>query len=318
MTAFRPFSARSRLLSALAGALLLSACGGETADPSGTGETAARAPDGQSAPAAAPRPAEASAATLDAVIAGPQRGDGHAARDQYRHPKETLSFFGLEPDMTVVEMSPGGGWYTRIIAPYLASGNGQYIALQPNPGDNQRRIDRLEAFKNTFSGTETFGTVSVALLGAGGSDIEPGSADMVLTFRNVHNWMGGQTTDAVFASFYDALKPGGVLGVVEHRGDPDKEQDPRGRTGYVREDVVIAMAQKAGFVVDATSEINANPKDDRDHPFGVWTLKPVRRSSQTGAPDPEFDRAGYDAIGESDRMTIRFRKPLDDDGALLE
>ncbi|MEM1193193.1 MAG: methyltransferase [Pseudomonadota bacterium] len=318
MIVSRFFTNSPVLLGLITGTVLLTACGGESPGaPQGQdSETVVSTPESQSAPASSP--VATSAITLDTVIAGPQRGEGHKARDPYRHPKETLSFFGLKPDMTVVEMSPGGGWYTRIIAPYLASGGGSYIALQPNPGDNQRRIDRIDAFKNTFGGTETFGDVRVALLGTDDANLAPGSADMVLTFRNVHNWMGGQTTDAVFASFYDALKPGGILGLVEHRGDPQKDQNPRGRTGYVRQDVVIAMAEKAGFEVDATSEINANPADDRDHPFGVWTLKPVRRSSQTGAPDPEFDRAAYDAIGESDRMTIRFRKPLGDDGALLE
>jgi len=298
--------------------LMIAGCGGsDGTDPSTTTPPASETKAEAESPAT-PETAQSPSDILDQVIAGPQRSADHKARDEFRHPKQTIEFFGVAPDMTVVEVSPGGGWYTRIIAPYLAAGNGTYIAMNSDPGDNQRRIDRLEAFKTTFGDEAVFGNVNVALIGGETPAVEPGTADVVLTFRNVHNWMRGDVTNKMFGEFYSALKPGGVLGVVEHRGDPDVAQDPDGSTGYVREDVVMAMATKAGFEFEAKSEINANAKDDRDHPFGVWTLKPVRRSSRTGEPDPDFDRAGYDAIGESDRMTMKFRKPLADEGALLE
>ena len=300
----------------LTSALFLAGCGGEkatdTASPAATADTRIEASEPKQSSAASP------ADILDTVIAGPQRGEGHKARDSSRHPKQTLLFFGVTPDMSVVEVSPGGGWYTRILAPYLAAGGGTYIAMQNDPGENQARIDRLEAFKTTFGDKDVFGDVEIGLMGGDGPAVEPGRADVVLTFRNVHNWKYGGVTDQVFAEFYSALKPGGVLGVVEHRADPAKELGPDDRSGYVHEDVVIAMAEKAGFEIEAKSEINANSADTRDHPFGVWTLPPVRRSSATRTPDPDFDRTKYDAIGESDRMTLKFRKPVADEGALLE
>lgn len=270
-----------------------------------------------SAEAAAPDPA----ALLDAVLAGDQRSAEERARDRFRHPGQTLQFFGVEPDMTVVEVWPGGGWYTNIIAPYLAAGGGTYYAAQPDPdGANERVADADKAFEKTYADKpDVYGTIKTTVLGHG-HDIAPnGSADVVLTFRNVHNWMARGDAQDAFDAFYRALKPGGVLGVVEHRADPGQEPNPKASTGYVREDTVIGFAEAAGFELEAKSEINANPKDTKDHPFGVWTLPPVRRSStMRGVEDPDFDRAKYDAIGESDRMTLKFRKPLAADGALLE
>jgi len=255
---------------------------------------------------------------MDEVLASPHRAE-QAARDKWRHPKETLAFFGATPDQTIVEMFPGGGWYANVIAPFVAKGKGTYVAVNFNPGDNENRLARLQTFKDNYADKDLYGDVQFGLIGRGAQMVEPGSADMVLTFRNVHNWMAGDIAQDFFNEFYTALKPGGVLGVVEHRGDSSVEQDPKARSGYVNEETVIAFALAAGFELEGKSEINANPADTRDHPFGVWTLPPVKRSSATrGETDPDFDRAKYDAIGESDRLTIKFRKPLADEGALLE
>lgn len=288
------------------GALTLAACGqgGPSAE--------------EQAPAAAPQPDNG--ATLEALLAADHRTAEERARDQYRNPKETLLFFGVEPDMSVVEIWPGGGWYTQVIAPYLKSGGGAYYAAGFSPeGASERVRQALSSFRENYvARPEIYGEVQMTVLGAG-EDIAPeGSADVVLTFRNVHNWVYREAATDYFAEFYRALKPGGVLGVVEHRADgADLPRD--GTSGYMYEADVIALATAAGFELDASSEINANPADAKDHPFGVWTLPPVRRSSAVrGQEDPDFDRARYDAIGESDRMTLKFRKPIAADGALLE
>ncbi len=286
----------------------LSGCGRETAP---------------STEAAAPAATEAKAnsgASLDAVLAGDHRTEEERARDQFRNPKETLEFFGVEPDMTVVEIWPGGGWYTQVIAPYLKQGGGKYYAAGFSPeGASDRVREALSTFERNFvEKPDIYGDVEMSVLGEG-HDIAPeGTADMVLTFRNVHNWQGRGTAETFFAEFYDALKPGGVLGVVEHRADGNDDLPTDGSSGYVYEADVIALAEAAGFDFVARSDINANPADAKDHPFGVWTLPPVRRSSEVrGMSDPDFDRERYDAIGESDRMTLKFMKPAAD-GALLE
>jgi len=275
-----------------------------------------------SAEAEAPQAAASleAGAVLDEAIAGAHRSDEEKARDVYRHPKETLLFFGAEPSMTIVEISPGGGWYSNILAPFVARGGGVYYAAGFNPAASERAREAADAFRDKFeSDPSLYGTVHMTALD-GDEPIAPeGSADMVLTFRNVHNWMIGGNAEENFKKFYAALKPGGVLGVVEHRAEPDIDQDKEASSGYVREATVMALAEAAGFEFEAPSEINANPRDTKDHPFGVWTLPPVRRSSAVrGVEDPAFDRAKYDAIGESDRMTMKFRKPLAADGALLE
>lgn len=247
-------------------------------------------------------------ALLDAAISGPNRTQEDRARDQWRHPKETLQFFGVEPSMTVVEVWPGGGWYAKIIAPYLKSGGGTYYAAHVDPAASERAADAVERFRLEFSDASVYGEINITTLGAG--EIAPeNSADAVLTFRNVHNWMSNGVAEANFQAFYRALKPGGVLGVVEHRAD-EKADEKDGSSGYVKESAVRALAEAAGFEFVDSSEINANPNDTKDHPFGVWTLPPVRRSSASpGQEDPNFDRAQYDAIGESDRMTLKFVKP---------
>lgn len=272
-------------------------------------------------------PAESAAETsmdagarIDAILAGDHRTEEERARDEFRHPKETLLFFGLEPNMTVVEVFPGGGWYTQIIAPYLKTGGGAFYAAGfPPEGANDRTREALAAYKTTYADNpEIYGAVTMTSLGDGHHIAPEASADMVLTFRNVHSWQLAGNAEEAFAEFYRALKPGGVLGVVEHRADgADLPRD--GSSGYVYTDDVKALAAAAGFDFDFASEANANPKDTKDHPFGVWTLKPVRRSSAVrGQEDPNIDRAYYDSIGESDRMTLKFRKPIAADGALLE
>ncbi|MGF1545204.1 MAG: class I SAM-dependent methyltransferase [Parvularculaceae bacterium] len=287
--------------------LALSGCG-EATDADGAG--AAPAAEASDAPRAADLLAEA--------VAHPRRDAAERARDAWRHPEETLLFFEVEPDMTVVEVWPGGGWYTNVLAPYLKAGGGAYVAAGFDPDRSPRAAAAAARFAETFAAKpDVYGDIRITTFAPPAEDdavrpIAPsGSADRVLTFRNVHNWIDGGFADEAFVAFYDALKPGGVLGVVEHRADALAGGDLPG--GYVAEDMVKRLAEAAGFVFIAASEANANPADTKDHPFGVWTLPPVRRSALApGAEDPDFDRAKYDAIGESDRMTLKFRKPADD------
>lgn len=247
--------------------------------------------------------------SLEAVLAGSWRSEANKARDVFRHPAETLAFFEVSADETVVEIAPGGGWYTEVIAPYLAAGGGTYIAA--TRGDAERDGKFLEK----FSDADTFGQINLGVLGE--DSIVPGSADTVLTFRNIHNWMRGGTEAEVFANAYAALKPGGVFGVIEHRLPSSAEQDPEGGTGYVHEDYAIALAEAAGFELAGSSEINANPKDTADHPFGVWTLPPRSFAGNDDRPAPaDFDVEKYAAIGESDRFTLKFVKPLTSAGVI--
>ncbi len=305
---------RLELATAALAAFLLTACGSEETPPApAPAEPAAPVPE---AAPAAPTAAE----VLDDVLADPRRGEG-ADRDVFRHPKETLLFFGFEPDMTVVEIWPGGGWYTKVLAPALKAGGGAYIAAGYDPSLESAFVQRsLKAYDENFiQKPDEYGEITQTIFTSEKGDIAPaGSADLVLSFRNVHNWMGGGYAEKAFVDFYTALKPGGVLGVVEHR-QKTGEQDPRAASGYVREDYVIALAEAAGFELEGRSDINANPKDAADHPFGVWTLPPTMRNSRGGEATPDdYDPAKYAAIGESDRMTLKFRKPIDPDAALLE
>jgi predicted methyltransferase len=235
------------------------------------------------------------AAALQAAIAGPQRSDVNKARDKYRHPLETLTFFGIRPDMTVVEISPGTGWYTEILAPFLKEHGKLYEAVGGGAGAKTFE-DKLK------SDPAVYGQVIVTTLQPPAqTEIAPaGSADMVLTFRNVHDWLPRGTTADYFKAFYRALKPGGVLGITDHRADPSQPQDPKAKNGYVRQDYMIQIAEQAGFKLAGTSEINANPKDPRNQP--VWNLPPTLRQG-------DKDRDKYLAIGESDRMTLKFVKP---------
>jgi predicted methyltransferase len=257
---------------------------------------------------AAVQPAAADTAQqLDQVLAGSHRDAKNAARDQYRHPKETLLFFGLQPDMSVVEVWPSAGWWTEILAPLLRD-EGKYYAAwfatewKDTPDylkQREKGFDAMLAGKPELYGK----VIKTKLLAPGYVDIAPkGSADMVLTFRNVHNWAKAGNADAMFTAFYDALKPGGILGVKDHRARPGTSFKQQIDSGYMTEEYVISTAEKAGFKFVAKSEINANPKDTTDHPAGVWTLPPTLRLG-------EKDREKYLAIGESDRMTLKFVKP---------
>ena len=250
----------------------------------------------------------ASAATsLTEVLAGPQRSAENRARDVFRHPAETLAFFGLKPAQHVVEVWPGTGWYAEILAPYLRE-SGRYTAaafVVQGTDIPQWRIDSVAKLRARFEADAAmFGTPEITELGLpeAWTAAQPGSADLVLTFRNVHNWLKADSERRMFKAFYKALKPGGVLGVVEHRAKPGTSLEKMISSGYVTEALVIERAESAGFKLEARSEINANAKDSTDHPEGVWTLPPTLRLG-------EQDRAKYTAIGESDRMTLRFVKP---------
>jgi predicted methyltransferase len=252
----------------------------------------------------------ATAAALDAALAGPHRSDRNRARDQYRHPKQTLEFFGLRRDMTVVEIWPGGGWYTELLAPVL-KGSGKLYAAQYGPVtlfDYQPKEDAalLEKAKKY---PDVFGEVKFTALWSPTSLViaPPGSADLVLTFRNVHNWVNAdykQDTAKLFGAFFTALKPGGILGVVDHRWPDAKTEDPKAGNGYVSQARVVALARAAGFEFVGSSDVNRNPKDNHDHPNGVWTLPPDL------AVKPGENRQKYLDIGESDRLTLKFRKPV--------
>jgi predicted methyltransferase len=274
-------------------ALTASACGGGQSEP-----TTPAAENGTKN--------TATEAKLRASLDRPDRPAAEKARDPWRHPVETLSFFGLRDDMTVIELWPGGGWYTQVLAPVLAE-NGKLIVtnFDPNgPADypptkyGKRLAERLE------KSPDLFGKVDVRLVHPP-DDISLGpdnSADLVLTFRNFHGWLQDGIAPKILAAAFKVLKPGGVLGITEHRAKPDQDASKAGETGYVPEGTVIGMTQAAGFKLVDQSEINANPKDTKDYPAGVWTLPPTLKLG-------DKDRAKYEAIGESDRMTLRFVKP---------
>jgi predicted methyltransferase len=239
------------------------------------------------------------------LVANPDRAAANSARDRYRHPAETLSFFGVKPDSVVVEILPGGGGYwTEILAPYLKD-HGHYIAANGDQASTSFETQKDNAaFNEKFVALpDRFGRIEVTQFAGDRFPIAaPGSADFVLTFRNIHNWMAKGEAGEAFAAFYKALKPGGVLGVEEHRGRADQPQDPLAKSGYVREDFAIALAEAAGFKLADKSEINANPRDTKDYSVGVWALPPTYRLK-------DVDRAKYSEIGESDRFTLKFAKP---------
>lgn len=233
----------------------------------------------------------------DAVNSTTYRTSENKLRDQYRHPLATLKFFGIKPDMTVVEVWPGGGWYTQILAPYLAQ-NGHYIEASFKNTHGHQGVEKWLSEHPNIAATVSHTNFNPP----DEANVAPaGTADMVLTFRNVHNWMNKKGEKEAFAGFFKALKPGGILGVVEHRANPHKKSNSD--SGYVKEKEIMKLAKRAGFKFVAKSEINANPKDTKDYPNGVWTLPPTNKH------DPA-DNAKYLAIGESDRMTMKFIKPL--------
>lgn len=253
------------------------------------------------------------AGSLEWAIAGAWRAQDKA-RDPARHPMETLRFFGLQPNMTVVDFWPGSGWYTEIIAPYLARGGGTYYAagFQTGAGDDPAQSALMAAFQSHFTGDrKRYGDLKFSAFGPTSGPVAPaGSADLVLFMRNIHAWMAAGVAEKAFSDAYAALRPGGTLGIEQHRLAPDQDQDPAAANGYVQEAFVRQLAAEAGFVFVASSEINANERDTKDHPFGVETLPPRSlTAARDEAPDPTFDRQKYDAIGESDRMTLKFRKP---------
>ncbi len=239
---------------------------------------------------------------LATAIASPERKPAHVARDTARHPAEELTFFGVTPKMTVVELWPGGGYWTDILGPYLAPAGKYYLAL-PMPGNAEEDAGVARFRARLAEEKNRFGTIHETALGAGHFEIAPpGSADLVVTFRNLHNWMDDGYAEQALAACFTALKPGGILGIEEHRGRNDVPQDPKAKNGYVRQDYAIALAKKVGFVLVASSEINANPRDTKDWVDGVWTLPPTLSQG-------EKDRAKYVAVGEADNFVLKFQKP---------
>jgi predicted methyltransferase len=256
---------------------------------------------------------------LAEVVAGDWRNDEAKARDKYRHPVESLTFWGLKPGMAILEIQPGGAsWWTEILAPYAKRTGGSFAATgadlaNPNLSEGARKS--RAAFEERYgSKPDVYGKVDVVNWGAVSRTLPEDKYDFILTARSIHGWMQDKpgTVEATFDTFYKALKPGGILAVEQHRANPlppGAEEKPS--TGYVSEAYVISVAEKAGFKLAAKSEINANAKDTKDHPFGVWTLPPALRSTAYGsgqAEDPNFDHSKYLAIGESDRMTLKFVK----------
>ena len=245
--------------------------------------------------------------SLDKAIEGRNRAAANQARDSFRHPKETLVFMGIKPNMTVVEVWPGAGWWTEILAPLLKDEGKYYAAWFPTESkgtpdylkEREKGFDAMLAARPDIYGK----VIKTKLLAPDYVDLAPkGSADMVLTFRNVHNWAKQGNTDAMFKAFYDVLKPGGILGVKDHRAKHGASLEAQVKSGYLTEEYVINAAERAGFKLVAKSDVNANPKDSADHPEGVWTLPPTLRLK-------EKDKDKYLAIGESDRMTLKFVKP---------
>lgn len=252
-------------------------------------------------------------AQLQAAVASTRRTASNVERDNWRKPGELLAFWGLRPGMTVLEIAPGGGYWTEILAPYLKATNGKYMATAAdlgNPELPQASRDARQRFEARWADQAVWGKVTLVNFGPRSGPLAPAnSVDMIFTARNVHNFMANGFWDKTLTDAFAALKPGGVLGVEEHRANPGA-QDPRAESGYVTEQFVIDSALKAGFRLAERSELLANARDTKDHPFGVWTLAPIRRTAPAGQPaNPNFDRTKYDAIGESDRMALRFVKP---------
>jgi predicted methyltransferase len=296
----------------LTGLFTLAACSEQAAPPPPPAAKVTAAPAAPAAdqPANPPPPQsmqQVFTAKLDQVLAGAWREPANSARDQYRHPKQTLEFFGLGPTTNLIEITPGGGWYSEILAPAL-KGSGHYIAAITIPrkpaGEDAQDKSALE--KKFASDANEYGEATVEQFDPKAPNLgAPGSADMVVTFRNVHNWVMADTAPAMFKAFFEVLKPGGVLGVTDHRAAPGADLAKIKQSGYLPEDFVIKLATDAGFKLDGKSEVNANPKDTKDYEKGVWTLPPTLELG-------DKDKDKYLAIGESDRMTLKFVKPAAD------
>jgi len=242
---------------------------------------------------------------IDGALIADHRTPTYVERDQFRHPKETLLFFGLDPEQSVVEVTPGFGWYAEILAPILRdSGQYYYTSYTLHDDINPYFVKVEKAFKEKMdSNPDIYSKLNWIHFDPNQPEFAPnGPVDMVLTFRNVHNWAKAGTAESMFSGFARALKPGGILGLVEHRAKPGTSLDDQIRSGYMTVDYVVQMAEAAGFRLDASSEINANPKDTTDHPGGVWNLLPNLRNIA------DEDKEAISAIGESDRMTLRFVK----------
>jgi predicted methyltransferase len=255
-------------------------------------------------------------ARIERAMLGEHRSEANIARNRYRHPAGTLSFLGLEDGMTVMEIWPGGGWYTEILAPVMRH-NGQFIVASwdvdvPDQPEYRYRL-HMQLLDMFAAHPGVYDQVAVALYSppASASLGEAESVDLILTFRNTHGWIGDGIADQVFAEFARVLKPGGILGVVQHRAAEGADAAATAQTGYVPEAAVIELARKAGLYLEARSEVNANPADTRDHAGGVWTLPPGYGECRELVDEEEKAAcmARYEAIGESDRMTLRFRKP---------
>ena len=287
------------------GALLVAACLG--LPTLAVAQAAAVSSAGQDQPADALVPptsaSDFTASQLDRVLTGAWRSPANSARDVYRHPKATLQFFGIQPDQTVIEITPGSGWYSEILAPLLHD-NGHYIAAVQAPvGGGEARRDQDALHQKFSADTAHYGNAKFVEFDPKAPVLgPPGSADAVLTVRNVHNWVMADTAPAMFKAFYAVLRPGGVLGVVDHRADDAASLASVKQSGYVPTRYVVKLATDAGFTLEESSEINANPKDTKNYPKGVWTLPPTLTLG-------DQDKAKYLAIGESDRMTLRFIKP---------
>lgn len=287
--------------------LVLGGCAASepTTAPTAPGGSAEPSAGAEAAPAetAAAGSSETALASIRAALSGEHRSEENRTRDAHRHPLETLAFFGLEPGMTVVELSPGAGWYTELLAPVLCQSGGALRATIPSlegPGAKYAKafLDRVAKDPALFSCVQP-----VQYTPAADADIaEAGWADLVLTFRNTHGWVNHDQVEQVYAAVFRALKPGGIFGVVQHRADDGADPKLTSPKGYVPEPYLIEIGKKAGFVFVGSSDINRNPKDTHDHPEGVWTLPPNLRLGDT-------DRDKYVAIGESDRATLKFQKP---------
>ena len=248
---------------------------------------------------------------IEKAVAGDWRKPESKERDGERHPAASLEFWGLKPKMTILEVQPGGGWWTEILAPYAKTNKGEFYATgadlaDPELSDNAKK-GRAD-YEAKWADQVVYGKVNMINWGPKSAPLPADKFDFVMLTRGMHGWVRDGRAEKNLANIYNSVKPGGVLAIEQHRAKTG--QDPATFNGYLDEAYVISIVEKAGFKLDGKSEINANPKDTKDHPFGVWTLPPARQSTSGGKPvDPSFDRAKYDAIGESDRMTLRFVKP---------